>query len=187
MSDPFLPPGEQPAPPPPGSFPPPSGHQQPYGYQPGYQQQGYGYSYGPTYTYAGFWRRAGAAVLDGLVLMIPSSIINAAAGGNVSATVGYGFTPGQAAIANVLTTLLGVAYYAWFEGVRGQTPGKMALGLRVINQDTGQYIGIGRGIGRYFARWLSAIPILLGYFWMLWDPRKQCWHDKLVRNVVVHG
>ena len=43
------------------------------------------------------------------------------------------------------------------------------------------------GIGRYFARWLSAIPLLLGYFWMLWDPKKQTWHDKLVSTIVVKG
>src|SRR4051812_18820068 len=169
MSDPFPPPGEQPPPPPPpGSYPPPPGHQQPYGYQ----QQGYGYTYGPSYTYSGFWRRAAALILDSLLLSIPNSIINAAAGGGtLSAGVGYGFSPGQAAVASLLTTLLGIAYYAYFEGVRGQTIGKMALGIRVIDADTGAYIGIGRGVGRYFARILSAIAFGLGYFWMLWDPR----------------
>jgi uncharacterized RDD family membrane protein YckC len=78
-----------------------------------------------------------------------------------------------------------VAYYAILEGTRGQTLGKMALGIKVVDADNGGFIGIPRGIGRYFARILSAIVLGLGYLWMLWDPRKQCWHDKLVRSVVI--
>jgi len=35
------------------------------------------------------------------------------------------------------------------------------------------------------AKILSAIPCLLGYFWMLWDPQKQTWHDKIVGSIVV--
>ena len=38
---------------------------------------------------------------------------------------------------------------------------------------------------RYFGRWVSAIPCLLGYFWMLWDKEKQTWHDKFATDVVV--
>jgi uncharacterized RDD family membrane protein YckC len=42
-----------------------------------------------------------------------------------------------------------------------------------------------RGLVRELGRILSAIPFYLGYLWMLWDPEKQTWHDKLVRSVVV--
>ena len=38
---------------------------------------------------------------------------------------------------------------------------------------------------RWIARFLSAIPLGLGYFWMLWDTEKQTWHDKLAGSVVV--
>ena len=85
----------------------------------------------------------------------------------------------------LINIVVGVAYYAFFEGTRGQTVGKMALGIKVIDADTGGYIGVPRGIGRYFARFLSGIVFALGYLWMLWDDRNQCWHDKLVRSVVV--
>jgi uncharacterized RDD family membrane protein YckC len=181
----WYPPQTQPAPPP-GQ--PPDGYQQPYGFQQpyGYQQQGYGYSYGPTYVYSGFWRRVGAAVLDGLILSVPTGIIGAIAGaGQFNASVNYGYAPGVSALLNLLNTAIGVAYYAILEGTRGQTLGKMALGIKVVDADTGGFIGIPRGIGRYFARILSAIALGLGYLWMLWDPRKQCWHDKLVRSVVI--
>jgi uncharacterized RDD family membrane protein YckC len=168
-------------------YPPQSQTPPPFG-QPeyGYQQHGYGYSYGPAYSYSGFWRRVGAAVLDGLILSVPTGIIGAVAGADqFNAGVTYGYAPGVSAALNLLNTVIGVAYYAVLEGTRGQTLGKMAVGIKVVDADGGGLIGIPRGIGRYFARILSAIALGLGYLWMLWDPRKQCWHDKLVRSIVV--
>jgi uncharacterized RDD family membrane protein YckC len=136
--------------------------------------------------YSGFWRRVGAAVLDGLILSVPTGIIGAIAGADqFNAGVSYGYSPGTTVALNLVNTIIGVAYYAGMEGTRGQTLGKMAVGIKVVDADTARMIGIPRGIGRYFARILSAIPLGLGYLWMLWDGRKQCWHDKLVRSVVV--
>jgi uncharacterized RDD family membrane protein YckC len=152
---------------PPQSQTPPSFGQPAYGYK----QQGYGYSYGPASSYSGFWRRAGAALLDGLIVNVPIDIIGA---GQLNARPHI-----------LLSNVIGVAYYAILEGTRGQTLGKMAVGIKVIDADTAGFIGVPRGIGRYFARFLSGIALGLGYLWMLWDPRKQCWHDKLVGSIVV--
>ncbi len=55
----------------------------------------------------------------------------------------------------------------------------------MIDFNTGGPIGYGRAAVRYVARILSAIVIFLGYLWMLWDPQKQTWHDKLSGSVVV--
>jgi uncharacterized RDD family membrane protein YckC len=119
---------------------------------------------------AGFWRRFAAAVIDGIVVGIPAGILEAALHG-----IGY-----------VLAIVIGVGYYAWLEGsASGQTVGKRGMGIRVYDLRNGGSIGTGRAIGRYFARILSAIPIFLGYFWMLWDGERQTWHDKLVGSVVV--
>ena len=32
---------------------------------------------------------------------------------------------------------------------------------------------------------LALLVILLGFLWMLWDPRKQTWHDKAARSLPV--
>ena len=61
----------------------------------------------------------------------------------------------------------------------------MALGIRVIGLDTGGSIGYGRALLRWLVSIVSAIVLLLGYFWMLWDKEKQCWHDKAANDVVV--
>ncbi len=120
---------------------------------------------------ASFFRRFGAALLDGILVGIVSGILEG--------VVGRGF-------GSLLGLAVGIAYYAYLEGgPTGQTLGKKALGIRVLDLRTGGPIGFSRGVIRYFGRILSAIPLLLGYFWMLWDSEKQTWHDKLAGSVVV--
>jgi uncharacterized RDD family membrane protein YckC len=164
MTEPFSAPdpGPQATPPPPPGY---SGY--------GYQQHGYGYSYGQSsvWAYSGFWRRAGAAILDGIIVEVVGSLLS----GLLGASFGI----------SIVNLVIGVAYYSYLEGVRGQTVGKMAVGVKVVDAETAEMIGLARGIGRYFARILSTIVFGLGYFWMLWDPRKQTWHDKLARSVVI--
>lgn len=89
-------------------------------------------------------------------------------------------------IGSVLQIVLGLAYYAYLEGsASGQTVGKKAMNIRVIDFNTGGAIGPTRALIRYLGRILSSIPCLLGYFWMLWDSEKQTWHDKIATTVVV--
>jgi uncharacterized RDD family membrane protein YckC len=97
-------------------------------------------------------------------------------------------TGGTIALAVILGILGFVAvlfYWARLEGRTGQSLGSKALGITVVDAATGQPIGGGRAIGRFFARILSGFLCYLGYFWMLWDPQKQTWHDKLANSVVV--
>jgi uncharacterized RDD family membrane protein YckC len=120
---------------------------------------------------ANFGQRLVAAIIDGILVGVVGAILEAIVHG---------------ALGPLVALALGVAYFGWLEGSNsGQTVGKRAMGIRVYDFRRGGPIGTGRAIGRYFARWLSAIPCLLGYFWMLWDGEKQTWHDKLVGDVVV--
>lgn len=127
----------------------------------------YGKASGPR---AGFWRRLGAALLDGIMVGIVGGILIAALKG-----VGY-----------ALYLIITIAYFVYFEGgPTGATLGKRALGIRVVDFDTGGPIGYGRAFIRLIGRWVSAIVIYIGYLWMLWDKEKQCWHDKAANDVVV--
>ena len=190
--------GEQPYP----QQPPPPYGQAPYGQpqygQPppppppyGYQQQGYGYTYGdplaPFTGYAGFWIRFLAWLVDGVILGVPTFFLGLALGGTSSFGGGVPLNIGTSIAVNVITIVLSMLYYGVLEGgPTGQTLGKKICNIRVVDAATHQPgIGIGRGIGRYWARWLSQLPFYLGYFWMLWDGQKQCWHDKLTRVIVV--
>jgi uncharacterized RDD family membrane protein YckC len=119
---------------------------------------------------AGFWRRGAALVVDGLLLSIVQAVIESVVGPS-------GIT--------MLVTVASVAYFAVLEGTTGQTIGKQLLKIRVVDEDAGRPIGIARGVLRQVARALSVVVVFLGYLWMLWDPNKQTWHDKLASSVVV--
>jgi uncharacterized RDD family membrane protein YckC len=68
----------------------------------------------------------------------------------------------------------------------GVTPGKKALGVRVVRTD-GRRPGPLWGTVRAFAALLGALPLLLGYLWALWDPEGRTWHDRLAGTHVVRG
>ena len=126
---------------------------------------------GPSGPRAGFGQRLLALLLDVIILGVVQGIL----WGLTNEGVAYG-----------VGTLLSLAYYTYFEGsASGQTVGKRALDIRVIDFRSGAPIGHGRAFIRWISRILSTIPCLLGYFWMLWDAEKQTWHDKLATSVVV--
>jgi uncharacterized RDD family membrane protein YckC len=64
------------------------------------------------------------------------------------------------------------------------TLGKMALGLRVTDMD-GRRISFGRATGRYFAKWLSTITLLIGYIMAAFTPKKQAMHDMIAGTLVL--
>ena len=78
-----------------------------------------------------------------------------------------------------------VAYSAYFLVNFGATPGKMALGIKVIRVDGGP-IQVGQAIGRYFAHMLSGIILYIGYMMAGWDDQKRALHDRLVDTRVIY-
>ncbi len=126
---------------------------------------------GPSGPRSGFGSRLGAALIDSAILLAINLALMMLMDRVTAQALGYG---------------LGALYYIALEGgATGQTIGKRAVGIRVIDFERGGPIGFGKAVGRYFARILSTIPLGLGYFWMLWDKEKQTWHDKLATSVVV--
>ena len=117
--------------------------------------------------YMGFWIRFAAWVIDLVLLAI-----------NATLTI-LGLT--------ILTFFTGFAYGILFIGLRGQTPGKMALGIKVVNAQ-GDVPGIGRAALReIMGKIVSAIVILLGYLWIGWDREKRGWHDHISNTYVVRA
>jgi uncharacterized RDD family membrane protein YckC len=185
------PPPQQPPPLPPyGSTPPQPGYGQPqpgygqppyggpqpgYGQQPGYPPQpGYGYQAAPTFAYAGWGSRVLGALIDYFVLFIIGGILIGARAGAIGLIVD-------------LIGLVWALYNAYQGGATGQSYGKKIAGIRLLREATGQPIGGGLGIGRYFLHIVDSIPCYVGYLWPLWDSKKQTFADKIVGSVVVQA
>jgi uncharacterized RDD family membrane protein YckC len=56
-----------------------------------------------------------------------------------------------------------------------------------VDATTGGQPSTGRLVLRYVGYFVSLIPLALGYLWIAWDPRKQSFHDKIARTVVVRS
>ena len=65
------------------------------------------------------------------------------------------------------------------------TPGKMLTGLSIVDQNTLRKGTKMQYTIRYFAMFLSIIPLGLGCLWIAWDRKKQGWHDKIAGTVVL--
>ena len=137
-------------------------------------------------AYAGFWVRVGATLIDSVLLMliiVPLLVANY--GWAYFDAEQYGFIAGPADL--LISWVLPAVAVVLFWHYRQATPGKMLLSLRIVDADTGAKPSLGQNIGRYFAYLLSTLPLGLGLLWVAFDRRKQSWHDKLARTVVVRA
>ena len=141
-------------------------------------------------TASHWWKRAVAVIIDTIVLTIPLSIVSSIVGGIETTTVDGEAHVEMRGPGFLITIVAVVLYYALLNGgARGQTVGKMLIRVQVHDIETGGPIGFGRGLGRQLILYVFAIacvlPLLLDYLSPLWDQKRQAWHDKLVRSVVV--
>jgi len=136
-----------------------------------------------TAEYAGFWRRVGAQVIDSFILNVVVFF------GAFVMGVGAGITgivepSALTVLGGLLAGVLPVVYFVWFWARTGATPGKLALGLRVIGPDGQPPTGVQSFI-RYLGYIPSSLVLGLGYLWMLWEPEKRCWHDLMSGTHVI--
>ncbi len=82
------------------------------------------------------------------------------------------------------SVVIGLCYFALFVGWRGQTPGKMLLGLRII-RTSGEEVRYARALVRWLGQCLSALLFGFGFLMVAFSRRKQGLHDKLAGTYVV--
>jgi uncharacterized RDD family membrane protein YckC len=135
-------------------------------------------------VYAGFWKRVAASFIDSTLLSLAGGITGEALGTIFSDLTGGGEM--SRVIWILATTLtLNVLYYAWFHSTLAlATPGKMIIGIKVVRSD-GEAISFLRGVARFFALWLSAFMLGIGYLMAAFTNRKQALHDVVCDTVVV--
>ena len=143
---------------------------------------------------AGFGWRFLAHLCDGLnslIVAIPFQLIGLLVSDSSSTSDADGFAlfPGLGGgsydIWSVLGTIATFLVLAYWIGSRGGSPLRVRLGVLVLDQNDGSFIGTKRAVYRGLMGYVSQLALLLGYLWMLWDPNKQTWHDKVAQSVVV--
>ena len=132
--------------------------------------------------YAGFWQRAAALLIDWLIVIVIAVPIM---------VVGFGIREVSLdpeahswdllSFVAVAVTVIGFWRYC------GATPGKIALGVKIVDAATLGRPSLLRLILRFFAYFLSAFPLYLGFLWAIVDRRKQGWHDKIARTIVINS
>lgn len=136
---------------------------------------------------AGFWVRTVATVIDAFIVFILQFVL-----GSLLALMGFAATGSQeGGVGNVLMLIqifgyiLSFAYYIVFTGYCGQTPGKMAVRIKVIRCD-GSQISYGRAAFREIpAKFISGIIFGIGYLMVAFDEQKQGLHDRLADTYVI--
>lgn len=78
-----------------------------------------------------------------------------------------------------------VGVYAWWIGTQGGSPLRRSIGVMILDEKTGSFIGMRRGVHWVLMSLVSGLVIFLGYFAMLWHPNKQTWHDRVAKAVAV--
>jgi uncharacterized RDD family membrane protein YckC len=132
--------------------------------------------------YVGFWARVGATLIDtALVLVVCLPLVTLVYGSSywTSETLLQG--PADFLINWLLPAIAVVVFWIY----RQATPGKIAIGARIVDAETGGKPGTRQLVIRYLGYYVSMLPLMAGMVWVAFDARKQGWHDKLAGTVVV--
>ncbi len=133
--------------------------------------------------YVGFWARIFAMIVDTVLLTL------------VIALVGYfvygGFTVDGSVdphdfSSTVVSFVLPAAIVIAFWLGRAATPGKMLIAAKIVDAETGAVPSTRQALLRYVGYYVSLLGLGLGFVSIAFDARKQGWHDKMARTVVVY-
>lgn len=125
---------------------------------------------------AGFWIRAGAYMIDGILLAVAQLVV-----------FGLLFLVGIPKIAtNLCSSLLGIGYFIWMPAANsGQTLGKMAAGIAIVRMD-GSPLTYLRCLGRWAGYLVSTVVAGLGFVIAAFTGQKRALHDYLADTRVIY-
>ncbi len=148
-----------------------------------------------TVTYAGFWLRFVALIIDGIVIGIPLVVIYFGILGSAMVGITHTDNPGEmlAAILPRIFMLGAIAvvahwlYWALMESSSWQaTLGKKALGIYVTDME-GRRISFGRASGRFFSKIISGMILYVGFIMAGFTEKKQALHDMIASCLVLRS
>lgn len=144
----------------------------------------------PKVSYAGFWLRAVAFVIDNIVLYLAAAMtffgpLMRHAGLPTTNPWQFYKNPTQQVLAvELIMLMVQWLYWALLESSPWQaTIGKRVLGLYVTDLE-GRRISFARASGRFFGKIISELTIGIGYLMAGFTPKKQALHDMIANCLV---
>ena len=141
--------------------------------------------------FAGFWRRLGAFIIDILIIVAVTTLFIPFWGFDFFGFEGlndvidqWGWASFSWSLGHLIQFLLTAAYFIAFWVWRGQTPGKMALRIKILRTD-GANITLTNALLRYLGYLLAPLTLFIVFIWIAFDRHKQGIHDKIADTVVV--
>ena len=148
--------------------------------------------------YAGFWIRFLARVIDGILLGVAGTVLRAPLALLGIGALGFSIPNDSSDVVAALPAILRlmalsttiqlamhVAYEVYFVSTRGATPGKIALGIKIVRAG-GSAVPMELAFGRYFAQWVSVATLAIGYIIAGFDAEKRSLHDHICGTRVVY-
>lgn len=81
--------------------------------------------------------------------------------------------------------IFNIIWIITFWCVSGGTPGKLLMGIIIVDVKTKKFISLKQAFIRMIGYMVSILTLGLGFIWMLWDKNKQNLHDKLAGTLVI--
>jgi uncharacterized RDD family membrane protein YckC len=134
--------------------------------------------------YVGFWKRTVAVLVDTfLIILVTLPILIWVYGieylnnehmekGSFDFIINY-----------VFPTIAVILLWKYYQA----TPGKMIFKATIVDAKTGSKPTLKQWIIRYLGYFVSLLPFGLGYFWVAFDKKKQSFHDKLAKTLVIQS
>jgi len=146
--------------------------------------------------FVGFWMRLWAMLIDVAILTVvigpitlylygPMLTESLSESQDVNVMVGNLVEISSRPVFFVISNILPLIALVLFWRIRSATPGKMVFSARIVDARSGGQLATWQLITRALAYLVSTIPLCLGFLWICFDKRKQSWHDKLAKTVVI--
>jgi uncharacterized RDD family membrane protein YckC len=87
-------------------------------------------------------------------------------------------------LGTALSWAVEIVYSVYFISQKSATLGKMLMGVKVVTANGGP-VSFGRALGRFFARYLSALIFFIGYIMAAFDDQKRALHDHICNTRVI--
>ena len=133
------------------------------------------------------WRRLVGFLIDWMIMVMATLILLSV----LQVDLGASDAPRLPTSVRIVLGLVGAAYYIGFTVSRGQTPGKMLIGTRVVMERTARIPGLGPSTLRWVVPgvfvFLPGVSVIVAviYGWLLYDSLRRGLHDKAAKTVVI--